>query len=165
MPRGDTSRLTRRSWDASRKRYARLIRSSPPLATKLLVRLPPVVAFVALGTAEALGAHAMAQPLALLAIMLAPVLLPRTVLYPDAGEPPPERPDGDDGGGPGPEPDPVRPPDTPRGGIPLPDAEPARIRLRDHDRPPLVPPRQRRPAREPAPAPRRAPTRISLSRR
>lgn len=49
--------------------------------------------------------------------------------------------------------DPRRPPTAPkppRGGIPLPDARPARVRLRDHRR--LAdhrPARERRPAREP----------------
>jgi hypothetical protein len=41
-------------------------------------------------------------------------------------------------------------PETPRGGIPLPDAEPARIRLREPGRlAELLPARERRPAREP----------------
>ncbi len=42
-------------------------------------------------------------------------------------------------------------PGRPRGGLPLPDAVPARIRLRDHRRlQDVLPKRQRRPAREPA---------------
>jgi hypothetical protein len=51
-----------------------------------------------------------------------------------------------------------RPPSPrPRGGIPLPDAEQSRIRLRDHRRlADLVPRRARRPAREPTRAPTRA---------
>src|SRR5947209_20262273 len=45
---------------------------------------------------------------------------------------------------------PPPPPASPRGGVPLPDAEQARIRLRDHRKlPDLVPKRARRPAREP----------------
>lgn len=45
----------------------------------------------------------------------------------------------------------------PGGGLPLPDAVPARVRLRDHRRlADLTPPRQRRPAREPARQPVRA---------
>jgi hypothetical protein len=56
--------------------------------------------------------------------------------------------DSDDGWGRGPEP-PSGPPIRPRGGIPLEDAEPSRIRLRGHDRlTDLLPARDRRPARE-----------------
>jgi hypothetical protein len=63
----------------------------------------------------------------------------------------PPNPDGgsDDGGGWGPK-SPPKSPDPPRGGIPLPDAVPAAVRLRDHGR--LADhhrPRQRRPSREP----------------
>src|ERR1700751_5171638 len=59
--------------------------------------------------------------------------------------------DSDDGWGRGPR----RPPTSPvaaRGGaLPLPDAAPASVRLRDHRRlGDLLPPRERRPAREPA---------------
>jgi hypothetical protein len=69
----------------------------------------------------------------------------------DGSDPPPRPPDGgsDDGWGN----DRRRPPsprDLPGGGIPLPDAEPARVRLRDHERlRERLPRRQRRPAREP----------------
>jgi hypothetical protein len=65
--------------------------------------------------------------------------------------------DGDDGGS-----DRLRPnpPSQPRGGIPLPDALPARVRLREPGRlADLLPRRDRRPAREPA----RDPARISAS--
>jgi hypothetical protein len=52
---------------------------------------------------------------------------------------------------------PPTPPSVPGGGLPLPDAEPARVRLRDHRRlPDLTPPRERRPAREPVRRPVRA---------
>jgi|SRR5581483_10780198 len=55
----------------------------------------------------------------------------------------------DDGWGRGPK-HPPKPPSPPRGGIPLPDAVAARVRLRDHDRlPDKLPSRPRRPAREP----------------
>jgi hypothetical protein len=67
------------------------------------------------------------------------------------GPTPPHRPDGggDDGGGRGPGPAPIEP-SSPSGGLPLPDAVPARVRLRDHRRlRDLQPARQRRPAREP----------------
>jgi hypothetical protein len=56
----------------------------------------------------------------------------------------------DDGGGHGPPKPPPTPSDVPRGGLPLPDAVPARVRLRDHRRlADLLPRRERRPAREP----------------
>lgn len=70
----------------------------------------------------------------------------------DSPEIPPSRPDsGSDGGwGRGPDLPPKPAPDAPRGGIPLPDAEPALIRLRDHRRfSEQLPERERRPAREP----------------
>jgi hypothetical protein len=61
----------------------------------------------------------------------------------------------DDGGG-GPRRPPERP-EPPRGGIPLPDATPARVRLRDHGRlADRLPRRERRPVREPG----RRPVRI-----
>jgi hypothetical protein len=63
--------------------------------------------------------------------------------------------DSDDGRGNKPQ-RPRTPSDRPRGGIPLPDAEQSRIRLRDHrtlaDR---IPARTRRPAREPVTVPAR----------
>jgi len=47
-------------------------------------------------------------------------------------------------------------PKRPRGGIPLPDAVPARVRLRDHRRlSDLIPRPSRRPAREPVRTPAR----------
>jgi hypothetical protein len=52
----------------------------------------------------------------------------------------------------------IRPKGTPGGGIPLPDAEPAPIRLRGHERPPRARP-ARRPDHAPAPARRRVPSR------
>lgn len=64
---------------------------------------------------------------------------------------PPRRsdPGSDDGWGRGHDPRPS-PPDPPRGGIPLPDAAPAPVRLRDHRKlSERLPRRERRPAREP----------------
>jgi len=56
--------------------------------------------------------------------------------------------------------DPTGPRDVPGGGIPLPNAQPARIRLREHGRlHERLPARERRPAREPARQPRRDPAR------
>lgn len=65
--------------------------------------------------------------------------------------------DSDEGWGHGP-PKPPTPSERPTGGLPLPDATPARVRLRDQRRlADLLPPRERRPAREPARSPRREP--------
>jgi hypothetical protein len=65
-------------------------------------------------------------------------------------------PDSDDGRGNKPL-RPRTPSDRPRGGIPLPDAEPARVRLRDDRKlAELLPERERRPAREPVREPVRA---------
>jgi hypothetical protein len=77
--------------------------------------------------------------LALGTAMLVPLLLMPAlfvipaILYRGGGGPPPDRPDGDDGGGGGPRrPD---PPEVPPGaGPPLPDADQARARTRDHTR-------------------------------
>lgn len=80
--------------------------------------------------------------------------------------PPPRRTDGenDDGWGRGPK-SPPEPPAPPRGGIPLPDAEPARIRLREGERlGDKLPRRERRPAREPQRLPVRTPSRGSSIR-
>jgi hypothetical protein len=70
--------------------------------------------------------------------------------------PPPGEGGSDGGGGRGPDRPPA--PSKPRGGLPLPDSVPARVRLRDHRRlAELLPGHERRPAREPAPSPRRVP--------
>jgi hypothetical protein len=75
------------------------------------------------------------------------LLLPALRAGPDI-PPRPER-GSDDGWGHGP-PKPPTPLDLPPGGLPLPDASPARVRLRDHRRlAELLPRRDRRPAREP----------------
>jgi hypothetical protein len=67
--------------------------------------------------------------------------------------------DSNEGGG-GPSPQPRIPPETPTGDLPLDDAEPAAVRLRDARRvAQRLPGRQRRRAREPSPRPvRRSPT-------
>jgi hypothetical protein len=55
---------------------------------------------------------------------------------------------------------PIEPADRPRGGIPLPDADPATVRLRDHRKLGDALPRpERRPVREPERTPRREPAR------
>lgn len=86
------------------------------------------------------------------------------LLYP-ALKDSPVRPDqrsdgeGEDGWGGGPK-RPPSPPAPPRGGIPLPDAQPARVRLREHGRlGERLPTRERRPTREPVRRPVRTPHR------
>lgn len=76
----------------------------------------------------------------------------------DSSDFPPRWDQGSDGGG-GHGPDiPPAPPAPPRGGIPLPDADQALIRLRDHRKlPDHLPQRERRPAREPSRRPVRVP--------
>lgn len=67
--------------------------------------------------------------------------------------------DGDEGWGRGPK-RPPTPPEPPRGGIPLPDAQPAGVRLREHGRlGERLPRRERRPVREPARRPSPTPHR------
>lgn len=77
-----------------------------------------------------------------------------------------EPPDGEEGEDDGPGNDrtgPSTPRDRPSGGLPLPDAQPARVRLRGHEKlGDLLPAHERRPAREPAPAPE--PRRVSGAR-
>jgi hypothetical protein len=90
--------------------------------------------------------------LACVAVLMIPALRDR----PDA---PPRSSDGgsDDGWGNYPR-RPSPPRDVPGGGLPLPDAVPARVRLRGHERlRELLPARQRRPAREPDRTPVRTP--------
>ncbi|HUA03460.1 MAG TPA: hypothetical protein VMB27_06115 [Solirubrobacteraceae bacterium] len=84
-----------------------------------------------------------------LVLVMAAVFLPMIL---GRGGPSPGQSDSDsDGGGGGGPPRPPTPPDTPGGGIPLNDAEPARVRLRGHDRfVDLLPARGRRPSPEPA---------------
>jgi hypothetical protein len=71
----------------------------------------------------------------LLSVMLILVVAFAPVLFDRRGSAP-EQDDGDtdDGGGPGGPPPPSRPPGPPSGGIPLDDAQPARVRLRTHER-------------------------------
>jgi hypothetical protein len=82
--------------------------------------------------------------LACVAVLMIPALR-------DPPDSPPRPSDGgsDDGWGNYPR-RPPSPSDVPGGGLPLPDAEPARVRLRDHRRlADGISPRERRPAREP----------------
>jgi hypothetical protein len=82
--------------------------------------------------------------LACVAVLMVPALR-------DPPDAPPRPSDGgsDDGWGNYPR-QPPSPSGGPGGGLPLPDAEPARVRLRDHERlRERLPRRERRPAREP----------------
>ncbi len=80
-------------------------------------------------------------------VCAAALLLPALRSGPDL---PPRSDRGSDGGGGRRPPKTPTPSDPPRGGLPLPDAEPARVRLRDHRRlPDLLPHPERRPTREP----------------
>jgi hypothetical protein len=88
-------------------------------------------------------------------VLAAALILPAVLSGPDL-RPPPDR-DSDDGWGHGP-PGPPTPADAPRGGLPLPDGEPASVRLRDHRRlSDLLPRRERRPAHAPGREPSRQP--------
>lgn len=88
------------------------------------------------------GVHVLG--LACVAVLMIPALR-------DGPDSPPRSSDSgsDEGWGRGPK-RPPRPPERPTGGIPLPDATQAKVRLRDHERlSDHRPPRERRPAREP----------------
>src|SRR5438477_4668687 len=86
-------------------------------------------------------------------VFAAALLLP--VLRDSPDLPPGSDPGSDGGGGRGPG-RPPGPPDLPRGGLPLPDAVPARARLRDHRR---LSDLRTRPERRPAGKPDRTPVR------
>jgi hypothetical protein len=80
-------------------------------------------------------------------VVAAALILPALRDHPEAG---PGSDGGSDGGGGHRPPHPHAPPTGPGGGLPLPDAYPARARLRDHRRLADHHPRpERRPAREP----------------
>jgi hypothetical protein len=105
------------------------------------------------GLVGGLADGAVVPLLLLLVFLFVPALffLP-ALLYHQSGSSPGSSEDG--GWGPGPDP-PSSSPDAPRGGVPRPDAEQARIRLRDHTGPEFDRVKPRRPAREPerTPAP------------
>jgi hypothetical protein len=89
--------------------------------------------------------------------LMSALLLSPVILFPDWDFPPPPSDGGDGGGGGGGGDDPPKRsprPSPPRGGIPLPDAEQSRQRVRDHRRPAWRRVSLRRPAREPQHAPR-----------
>ena len=119
-----------------------------------LLRLMPVVVVLALTPIIVPSSATVFPYLLIMAVLLGPACLPRSVLYPDHGSPPDCR-DADDGGG-GTPPGPPMPPTATRGGIPLQDADPARIRVRGQLRRDLVPTRKRRTTRDPEHTPQRA---------
>jgi hypothetical protein len=95
---------------------------------------------------------AMIAGMHLLGLLCAAALLVPALRGPQV--PPPQ--DGGSGGGGGRRPEEPPAPSRPRGGVPLPDAIPARVRLRDHRRlTERLPRHERRPAREPARTPER----------
>jgi hypothetical protein len=128
-------------------------RSRFRLRVLLSVLAAPAVLLVLLGGAEL---HVLPQQISIVAFVLmivcSPALLriPSVLYHTQAPEPG----DADSGGGSDPG-QPPSPPDRPKGGLPLPDTEPGRWRVRDH-RPDL---RHARPGRS-APEPERAPVRV-----
>jgi hypothetical protein len=93
--------------------------------------------------------------LACVAVLMIPALREGPNLPPR-----PSDPGSDDGWGNEPR-EPKSPPNLPGGGLPLPDAEPARVRLRDHERlGERLPKRERRPIRDPERQPQRRPVRV-----
>ena len=89
-------------------------------------------------------------------VCAAALILPALRNGPDL--PPRSDNDSDDGWGHGPRRPPTSPEDAPQGGLPLPDAAPASVRLRDHRRlGDMLPRRERWPAREPERQPVREP--------
>jgi hypothetical protein len=107
-------------------------------ATGILL-LTPAVTFAS-------GSTAFIPLLAIPTLMLVPALL-----FGNPGSSGPS--DSDGGGGGGPPPEPPTPPAAPRGGIPLPDAEPSPRRVRDHASPGPTRVPRRRPAHEPTRSP------------
>ena len=125
----------------------------------LVVLLSPLAALFVLMIASPAFAQAAANGFGALAVVMAiaGLMLARRLFSPHWRPPPgPSDSDGGGGGGSGPR-EPPAPRTSPRGGLPLPDAEQSRERIRDHDRPARRRLRPRRPAREPSrvPAPRR----------
>jgi hypothetical protein len=92
----------------------------------------------------------------LLALMITLVVVFLPVLLSRGGSPPGQAgPDSEDGWGNGPR-QPPQPPVAPQGGVPLNDAEPPQVRLRDHGRlADHLPTRDRRATREPERSPER----------
>jgi hypothetical protein len=108
-----------------------------------------VVVGVLVGVPDSIGRGLLL--ISMIWVMSALVLTP-AILFPPSGHSP-GPPGGDDGGGNDPPDSPDPPPSAPRSGLPLPDAERSRGRVRDHDRSG----RRRVPLRRPAHEPERRP--------
>jgi hypothetical protein len=119
----------------------------------LVVLLAPLAALIVLGFVTPAFGQAAARTFGAIAVVMAiaAVMLARRLFFP--GWDPPSGPSDNDGGGGSGPPEPPPQPGSPRGGIPLPDAEQSRHRIRDHDRPDRRRLRPRRPAREPERSP------------
>jgi hypothetical protein len=133
------------------------------LRVAVLPLVPALMAatLIALGDLRVLPDGVAATLLLTLVFLTIPglVLVP-VLLYRSPGSSP-DSSDDDGGGGRGPGSPPAPPPRAPRGGVPLPDAEQARTRLREHGRRAWEarrPHRGHRPAREPDRSPVRAPS-------
>ena len=124
----------------------------------LVLLLSPLAALFVLMVASPAFAQVAANGFGALAVAMAVagIMLARRLFSPHWRPPPgPSDSDGGGGGGGSGPREPTAPSGAPRGGIPMPDAEQSRERLRDHDRPERRRLRPRRPAREPdrTPAP------------
>ena len=129
------------------------VRARISLFVLLAVLLFPLAALFVLMVTSPRFAQAAANGFGALAVIMAiaGVMLARRLFSPHWRRPPgPADSDGGGGGGGGSGPrEPTVPPGAPRGGIPLPDADQSRERLRDHDRRRRRRLTPRRPAREP----------------
>jgi hypothetical protein len=125
------------------------------LLALLLGPMTTVIVGVLVGLPESIGRLLLL--FAMIWVMCALVLTP-VILFPPSGQSP--GPPGGDGGGGGGGDDPPEPPTeppAPSGGLPLPDADQSRERVRDHDRPR----RRRVPLRRPSREPERRPARVA----
>jgi hypothetical protein len=129
----------------------------------LAVLLAPLVALFVLMVATPAFARAAANGFGAIAVIMAiaGVMLARRLFNPHWR--PPRGPSDSDGGGggdggSGPR-EPTGPSDAPRGGLPLPNSEQSRLRIRDHDRRWRRQLRPRGPVQEPDRSPARRPAR------
>ncbi len=111
--------------------------------------LPVAAVVIAVGLVGGLPDGAGVALLVLLVFLFVPALFfVPALLYRASGSSPGSSEDDGGGGGAGPD-QPQCPPVAPRGGLPRPDAEQARLRVRDHTGPEFDRVKPRRPAREP----------------
>lgn len=122
-----------------------------------LILFGPLVGVIGLAVLGPTLGDSTARGLFMLALiwLFCSLLLTPAILFPDSGSPPgPDGAGGGGGGGGGDPPEPSPQPSAPRGGLPLPDADQSRQRVRDHRRPAW----RRALSRRPAQAPQRWPT-------